>query len=143
VIHGRSVAMIEHKAGEPERLVAVLERLDLIGDVLVQSFDWKWLEEVHRLEPRLTIGALGNKPIDRSTLTDLQKTGAAIAHWRGHTLRREDVQELRRRGYVVGAYTLNSDLEILGAAALGLHFITTDRPARLLAMRSEGALERR
>ena len=38
--------MIEHKAGEPEKLVSLLRRMNLIEEVLVQSFDWAWLERV-------------------------------------------------------------------------------------------------
>ena len=138
-----SIAMIEHKAGEPRQLVALLERLDLVDDVLVQSFDWTWLEKIHGLAPRLTIAALSDKSIGRPLLDGLGRTGAAIAHWSADRLENSDVRELRRRGYLVGAYTLNSDLELLGAAAIGLDLVTTNRPARMLTLQSEGALKRR
>ena len=35
--------MIEHKDGDPERLVALLRDKGMVEDVLVQSFDWAWL----------------------------------------------------------------------------------------------------
>lgn len=143
VIQKGSITMIEHKAGDPEKLVALLRRLDLVDDVLVQSFDWAWLEKVHELAPRLTIAALSDRVIGNPVLAGLRRTGAAIAHWQGDRLRHEDVAELRRRGYLVCAYTLNSDIELLGAAAIGLDLVTSDRPGRILALQSEGLLERR
>lgn len=137
VIQAGSVTMIEHKAGDPERLVALLRRMKLIDDVLVQSFDWPWLERLHRLEPRLTIAALGGESLDREALDTLPRLGTSMVHWRGEDLTADDVAALHRRGYLACAYTLNSDLELLGAAALGLDLVTTDRPARLLSLIAE------
>jgi len=142
VIQAGSITMVEHKDGDPERLVALLQRMQLVDDVLVQSFDWQWLERVHQLEPRLTIAALGSKAVTAEALDALPKLGASMVHWSGKSLALSDVQALHQLGYLTCAYTLNSDVELLGAAALGLDLITTDRPARMLSLIAAGRLQR-
>lgn len=143
VIQKRCTTMIEHKAGEPKTLVKLLRKLDLVDDVLVQSFDWEFLESVHRLEPKLTIAALGGKVIDADLLQAVRRTGAGMLHWDGRRLTIEQVQQAHQLGYLVGAFTLNSDVEFLGGAAIGLHAITTNRPDRLRALTVRGSVKRR
>ena len=142
VIQKDCTTMIEHKAGEPEVLVKLLRKLDLVGDVLVQSFDWEFLERVHRLEPKLAIAALGSKEIDSDLLRAARRTGAGMLHWQSRRLTIEQVQLAHQLGYLVGAYTLNSDIEFFGAAAIGLDAITTDRPDRLRTLTARGIVKR-
>lgn len=142
VIQKGSVAMIEHKAGDPEALVKLLRRMRLVEDVLVQSFDWNFLERVHRLEPKITTAALGSKPIDRKQLEAVSRTGASMLHWSAKQWTVEQVERAQKLGYLLVGYTLNSDLEFVGAAGLGLHAITTDRPTRLRSLTSMGVVER-
>jgi glycerophosphoryl diester phosphodiesterase len=123
--------MIERKEGEPEALVELLRRLDIVERVVVQSFDWEWLEAVHCLEPRLLLAALGNKELTPARLAAVERTGARIVHWSASDLRIEDVTALKARGHLVAAYTVNDDVSYAGAAALGIDAITTDRPGAL------------
>lgn len=131
LMRGRVVPMIEHKAGRPETLVALLQRLDLVDHVLVQSFDWDLVARVGALEPRLTLGALGEGALTAPRYADLPRTDASLVHWDVHDLRAEDVERLRRDGYTTCVYTANSDVELAGAAALGVDAITTNHPNRL------------
>lgn len=142
VIQPRAVTMIEHKAGRPERLVELLRRLHLVDDVIVQSFDWRFLEAVHRLEPKLTIAALGNGPFDAERLDGLRRTGAGIVHWRARDLGFEDAERLAGAGYLLCIYTVNDDLGFAGAAEMGVDMVTTDRPTRLLELTSSGRVRR-
>jgi hypothetical protein len=52
-------------------------------------------------------------------------------HWDVHAVRLEDVQHWRRAGYLTCVYTANSDVELAGAAALGVDAITTNHPRRM------------
>ena len=89
--------MIEHKKGEATKLVALLTRMNLIEDVLVQSFDWEFISEVHRLEPRITLGVLGgSKSRPRPDLAEIKGTGAQLVHWKIDRLLPEDAGALRR-----------------------------------------------
>lgn len=139
---GRSIPMIEMKSGDPTHLQALLRELDLIDEVLVQSFDWDWLVRIHELQPALTIGALGEGPWSAAPHERLPATGAALVHWHLPDLRREDVGALHDAGYLVAAYTANHDVELLGAAALGLDGIVTNHPRRLRGLAAAGALLR-
>ena len=143
LIQKGAVTMIEHKAGNPAPLVALLRRLELVDDVLVQSFDWDWLAAVHALEPRLTIGALGEKAVPEDLLARLAPTGASVVHWDHARLRLEDVETLHRHGYLVCVYTINADVGLIGAGPLDLDMVATDRPGRMHALVERGAVPRR
>jgi glycerophosphoryl diester phosphodiesterase len=141
-----SATMIEHKEGKPTALVALLRRLDLVSDVLVQSFDWKFLDEVHRLEPRLALAALGgskSKPHpEGKVLQEIQRTGAGMVHWSFRRIRPEDVASLHAAGLLVCVYTINTDADYDRAIDMGVDAITTDFPGRLRARLSARAEKR-
>lgn len=129
-----SVTMIEHKSGDAERLVKLLRKRKLVDDVLVQSFDWEWLAEVHALEPKLMLAALGGtkkvpSPTD-AVLAEIEKTGARMVHWNHKRLTAEDVQRLHAKGYLVCVYTVNAQQDIDRVTQWGVDAITTDFPER-------------
>jgi glycerophosphoryl diester phosphodiesterase len=135
LIQAGSITMIEHKAGDPDVLVALLRRMNLVDDVLVQSFDWTFLTELHRLEPRITLAALGGtKSRPRPTgavLHKIERTGAAMVHWSAKRIRRQDVDALHTAGYLVCVYTVNEPADYDRVIALGVDAITTNYPRRL------------
>ncbi len=135
VIQDGSIAMIEHKAGDPAVLVDLLRRMDLVDDVLVQSFDWEWLEQVHALEPELTIGALGGygegKHLTDAMLPEIAATGAALVHWDYRSIREQDVRKLHALGYLVCVFTIDAPEDYRRAVEMGIDLITTNEPGRL------------
>jgi glycerophosphoryl diester phosphodiesterase len=137
-----TVAMVERKGGDAAALVAELRRLDAIRAVVVQSFDWDWLQAVHRAEPELLLAALGDKEPTRERLADVARTGARIVHWSHRTLDVEAAAAVRAQGRLLCTYTVDADVIALGAAAIGCELITTNRPARLLELRERGLLRR-
>lgn len=134
----RTVPMIEHKGGQAATLVELLRRVGAVDRVLVQSFDWDFVRRVGALEPRLTLGALGEGPLTAERLAQAAATRAVLVHWNVHDLRAEDVVALHARGLLCCVYTANTDVELAGAAALGVDAITTNHPARLRALIAEG-----
>lgn len=134
-----AVPMIERKGGDAQALVAELRRLDAIDKVLVQAFDWPWLGAVHRAEPRLLIGALGDGALDRERLAAAAATGARLVHWNHRTLDCDGAAAVQRAGQLLCVYTVDPDALLLGAAALGCDLITTNRPDRWVALRAKGA----
>lgn len=113
------MALIEHKSGDAGTLAKLLHERNFINTVVVISFNWKFLRELHKLEPRLVLGALG--PPVRLTngrrpthlrrglgvrLTDLKKTGAKLAVWNRKVSRRA-VLKAHQRGLRVWVYTVN------------------------------------
>lgn len=138
VIQPAAVPMVERKQGDPQALVAELRRLEVTEDVIVQAFDWSFLTAVHRAEPKLLLGALGSGPLTEIRRDAAVLTGAAIVHWQVRDLTVESAAATRDAGWLLGAYTANQDADLLGAAAIGCRFITTDRPARLVELRRRG-----
>lgn len=138
LIQEGAITMIEHKAGDADTLVGLLRDEALLAQVIVQSFDWQWLRQVHRAEPRITIAALGEGAIDAEKLEGLQGTGACMLHWRYEDLSPESIDMLKAAGYLLCTYTVNADLSLIGAAAAGVDAITTNRPARLRSLIASG-----
>jgi len=146
VIQRGAVAMIEHKAGRAEDMVALLRRLDLLDKVLLQSFDWEFLRAVHRLEPSIALGALGPsktaKVLDDQTLARMADFGAQMVHWRAQDLTLESIRNARAAHLLVCSYTTDDEMSWVGQSRSGVHMITTNRPQRLAALRAAGALHR-
>ncbi|MBI4604560.1 MAG: hypothetical protein HY721_21570 [Planctomycetes bacterium] len=135
-----AIAMVEHKRGGAGKLVELLRRLDLVERVLVQSFDWPWLEELRGLEPRVAVAALGGKELTEERLRELERTGACMVHWDARALRLEDFARLHRLGYLVAVYTIDDEISFLGAFVAGADAVTTNRPGELRALLDAGTL---
>lgn len=114
-----AVAVIEHKSGDAQTLAELLQERELINRVVVISFDWKFLRELHALIPEQMLGALGppvrlsngRRPLHprrqlSSRLKDLAKTGAQIAVW-NRKISKRSVQAAHRRGLKVWVYTVD------------------------------------
>jgi len=116
--HG-AVAVIEHKSGDAETLADRLRERKLVNCVVVISFNWKFLRELHALLPEQVLGALGpparlsngRRPLHprrqlSSRLKELAKTGARIAVWNRRVSKRS-VQAAHRRNLKVWVYTVD------------------------------------
>ncbi|MGE0143008.1 MAG: glycerophosphodiester phosphodiesterase [Planctomycetota bacterium] len=141
-IQPRAITMIEHKAGRAKDLVELLRRRGWVESVIVQSFDWDWLAEVHALEPRLLLGALSGRPLADADLERLPKLGAAIFHQSHQESRVEDLPRLRRAVELLCVYTVDADCSLIGCAAMGIDMITTNRPRRLAELIDEHVVRR-
>jgi glycerophosphoryl diester phosphodiesterase len=113
------VPLIEHKSGDAAALAGLLRERNLINKAVVISFNWKFLRELHQLEPSQVLGALGppvrlsngRRPLHvrrslGSRLDDLVKTGAKIAVWNRKVSKR-DIHLARERGLKIWVYTVN------------------------------------
>ncbi|MCA8964110.1 MAG: hypothetical protein KDC48_04460 [Planctomycetes bacterium] len=137
-----AVPMIERKGGDAAALVDELRRLRVVDRVLVQAFDWDWLEQVHRAEPALLLGALAGKQPTAELLADLPRTGARLVHWDHRSLDLQTALAIRAKGQLLCVYTVDPDIALLGAARLGCDLVTTNVPARMAALRDAGQLRR-
>lgn len=138
VIQKGAIAMIEHKSCDPVRMVELLKRRNLTRQVVVQSFDWKWLERVHSLEPSICLAALGKDELTEEQLLEAHRVGAGILHWDARSLTAEAAERALDAGFLLAVYTVNDELTWFGAWSLGVGGMTTDRPAALKALVSSG-----
>lgn len=135
------IALIEHKSGDPGTLAKLLRERSFINKVVVISFNWKFLRELHKLEPQLVLGALG--PPVRLTngrrpthirrglgirLNDLKKTGARLAVWNRKVSKRA-VLKAHQRGLQVWVYTVNEARLARQLVARGVSGIITNEIA--------------
>jgi len=121
--------LLEQKAGPPEQILALLRQFDAVKKVIVQSFDWAYLAQLHALEPNVVLAALGgwgSKPFSSETPREILAIGARIVHWRD-SIGQRDIAAAHAAGLPVWIYTLNTELACRGAQALGADGIATDR----------------
>jgi len=151
VIQAQGVTLIERKGGDAITCVQLLQRLDLINRVVVQSFDWAYLRDFHAAEPRQLLGALGppgsargrkltdaEKTLNAAWIEQVEATGARLVVW-SQLVTREAVDWAHGRGLKVWVYTINEPPLANALLDLGIDGIITDNPAliwRTLALRA-------
>ncbi len=134
-----AVAVIEHKSGDAQTLARLLQERELINHVIVISFDWRFLRELHALLPEQVLGALGpparlsngRRPLHprrqlSSRLKDLAKTGARIAVWNRKVSKRS-IQAAHRGGLKVWIYTVDQPRAARQLLKRGADGIITNR----------------
>ncbi len=124
-----AVPLLERKGGTPEQTLAELKRIDAVEKVVVQSFDWMFLTQLHKLEPKITLGALGSK----TKLTDRQikvikQTGASVVGWGNGEIDADGVKLVQSAGLRLWAWTVDDEKEIRRLKDLGVNGIITNRP---------------
>ena len=120
VIETDAIALLERKSGDPAACLKVLRDKGHIDRVVVQSFDWAFLRQLHKLEPKLALAALGppsvlpggkkaQKVFRRLTAGWLglaQKTGAKVVVW-DKRVSAGAVRLAHSRGFKVWVYTID------------------------------------
>lgn len=136
VIQKGGVTLIERKAGDAATCARLLRERDLINRVVVQAFDWAYLRDFHREEPRQILGALG-PPAHAKDLKDEEKelsprwvdeaaeAGARVVVW-NRRVRREAIEHAHQRKLKVWVYTINEPALAEQLLALGVDGIITD-----------------
>lgn len=135
------IALIERKSGDAATVAKLLSERNLINRVVVIAFDWKFLRQLHELEPAIALGALGpptrlsnGRPPTRIRrglavrLNDLMKTGAKLAVWNPRVTQRA-VRKANQRGLHVWIYTINEARKAQQLIARGVEGIITNNIA--------------
>lgn len=130
-----ALPLIEHKAGRADTYVDALRSGGFTERVVLQSFDWRFLLEVHEREPAIALGALGPNPYFPTAGTAaLQQIAAfepAILHWRADALAKAEVERAHAAGLLVFSYTTDDELGWLGGQAMGIDAMCTNDPAAM------------
>jgi glycerophosphoryl diester phosphodiesterase len=150
-----TLTLIERKSGDPLTLLKLLRNKALLAHVIVQSFDWAFLRQLHELEPELIIAALGpperllNGKRRRSILRKLtaqgvmaaQKTGAKVVVWNQQISKRA-VRLAHSRGLKVWAYTIDHPKVASRLLKLGVNGLITNNPPLILKTIARGSESR-
>ena len=138
-----------------------LKKLDLLGEVWLQAFDWRVLQEIQRLAPGACTGYLSSEHEDDATVSDKDESPwlagfdpcrfesslpkaikAAGGRFWGPAFAdtsKDRVLEAQTLGLFVHTWTLNEDEEFGKALNLGVNGVTSDYPDRArTVLRSAG-----
>ena len=100
------------------------------SDFLVSSFDWKMLEEVQSLNPKISIGVLTEEDI-KDALAFAKKIYAFSIHPHFALLSKENVALMQENGFDVYPWTVNSKEAIQKIKTLNVNGIISDFPDRI------------
>lgn len=143
--------LIERKGGDAAACIELLRRKQLINEVVVQSFDWDYLADFHRLEPKQALGGLGpwgtyrgrkltdaDKELSPTWVDEAIRVGVKVVVW-NRQVNRAAVDYAHQRGLKVWVYTIDEEPvanSLLDAGVDGLITNNTARMWRMLAVRS-------
>jgi len=134
---GGGVTLVERKQGDAATCIALLKEKGLINALIVQSFDWSYLNDFHAACPEQVLGALGPPGVKGRTLTDAEKKlspawidearkcGARIAVW-NREVTREAVAYAHQQGVEVWVYTIDDPAVARELLDLGVDGIITN-----------------
>lgn len=131
VIQNGSVTLIERKEGDAKTCIELLKRKRLLGDVVVQAFDWQYLVDCHKLRPDLVICALGQGKLTPERMDKIDMTGASAIGWNFKTLGEPEIRAIHDRGKKAWAWTVDDEGEVRRLVAAGVDGIITNIPAKV------------
>ncbi len=122
--------------GIEEKLVRILQERNLLDSTIIISFDFPSLQEIHKLEPRLKTGALISTKYmsavgvggPKSVANEIASLGVDYVGINHQFLSQTLYNEFRAQKLGVGVWTVNDENTMKRFAALGVDFITSDRP---------------
>jgi glycerophosphoryl diester phosphodiesterase len=148
---GGGMTLIERKAGDAAACLKLLRERQLINQVIVQAFDWKYLADFHQQEPNQVLGALGppstrdgkkltadEKALSQAWIDEAQKTGARAVVW-NNQVTKETVAYAHQKNLKVWVYTINDPMEanrLLDLAVDGIITNNTGLIWRTIALRN-------
>ncbi len=128
-----SITLIERKEGDPATCVDLLRKKKLRDRVVVQAFDWDFLEGCHKLDEDLTIAALGHKEMTPARLDDVARTGCRVVAWEDKFTDAATIQAVHDRGYKAWVWTVDDPRRVAELVAAKIDGIITNRPAQTRA----------
>jgi glycerophosphoryl diester phosphodiesterase len=152
LIQAKGVTLIERKAGDAATCIALLREKNMINALVVQAFDWVYLADFNRQEPKQVLGALGppsqkggkkltdeEKRLSPAWVDEVKATGSRAVVW-NLQVTKESVDYAHRNGLKVWVYTINDPTLANSLLDMGVDGIITDNPSlmwRTLALRSK------
>jgi len=140
LIQKGSVTLIERKAGPAPDCIALLREKKLMNQVVVQAFDWEYLEAYHQLEPDQVLGALGpwnqyrgqkltdaDKNLSPRWIDEARRVGARAIVW-NRQVDAAAVQDAHAKGLKVWVYTIDDPALMRQLVDTGVDGIITNNP---------------
>jgi len=141
LIQKSGMTLIERKGGDAATLAKLLNERQLVNRLIVQSFDWSYLRQLHQIEPRQVLGSLGppstrngkkltdeEKVLNVAWVTEIAGNGSQVSGW-NRQISDEGIKYAHKQGLKVWVYTINDPLEIEQLVQRGVDGIISDNPA--------------
>lgn len=129
--------LVEHKAGPASKYVAELRRLRATTNIVLQSFDWGFLSNVHALEPAIRLCALGNEELTPAKLAEIAKIGAQTVAWERTKVTAREIELVHAAGLRLFVWTVDEPAEIKRFIELGVDGIISNDPATVKQILSQ------
>ncbi len=130
---------IKDAAGRPcdawivEKTAALIVELGLVEQVLVSSFNHSYLARMKKIEPRIPVAALIDKPL-AEPLALLESLGAVALNPNYKHLNKKTVQRLQEAGFGVLTWTPNEAADMKKLLEWGVTGLITDFPDKALEL---------
>ena len=136
LVHQKCFINVELKTFETaDKVVALVE--DFVSEkdwnyeqIIVSSFDWNALQQVHFLNDKIKIGILTNTDLDLA-LAFAKFIKAYSVHPYYHLLTAENVAKMQSKNFKVYPWTINEPEDIIFVKSLQVDGIITDFPDRI------------
>jgi glycerophosphoryl diester phosphodiesterase len=124
-----------HRMGNNEivdRCCEIVKDLDMIGDVLVSSFNVKFLERAKQIDERLVLGFLYEPSRQiKSGLTLVKKIGAQYLILHKRNIGRKMVFDAHNSNILVGEYPVDTHVRFERSVRYGVDAVFSNNPALL------------
>jgi glycerophosphoryl diester phosphodiesterase len=138
-IQNGSMTLIERKHGDAKTCIELLERKKLLGDVVVQAFDWNYLENCRKLSSTVAMAALGGDPLTDDQLDRIKAFDAQVVAWHQKSLDADVIQRIHDRGMKAWAWTVDDLGRVQQLIDADIDGIITNAPERVRALLSKPA----
>ena len=130
----RAIVMVERKRGDAQACVELLARRGWENTAIVHSLDWRYLGDVHRLNERLLLGALGDGPPTEAALDDAKSLGAAVVGWNNDFITPEAIRSIHARGLKCWIWTVDVPARARELIGWGVDGIISNVPGEILPL---------
>jgi glycerophosphoryl diester phosphodiesterase len=130
-----SIALVERKAGSPQRFIETVRACAAIDRVVLQAFDWNFLAECRRLAPEMVLAALGEHELTTGRLNEIVQLQIPVVAWDHEQLTPETIAAIHTCGLKCWTWTVDEPDRMQRLADWGVDGIITNRPDLLQAIR--------
>ena len=121
------IPLIEHKAGSASNYVQTLQSLNMTTNVVVQSFNWNFLDDVHSIDTNIELAALGSGTLTTTIVTNLKARGINTLAWSKSNITSSEIEMVHTNKMKLFVWTVN-DSTISDFLDLGVDGIISDDP---------------
>jgi glycerophosphoryl diester phosphodiesterase len=116
-----------------ESLILLLREKNFVQRATVSSFDHKFLQRLHKLDPDILIGVLYSpiRDVAKSPSKLARKTGASAFICAISQLRKKFVEEAHANSIKLGCYGVNKRKQLEKAMKSGVELVITDHPKEI------------